>query len=109
MLIRGVVKFSARNCPGINFRKVGNYEIGTGYLQQNPTDAYSIVREAKSDILVKDWNCIIQDSRSHHSLAIVSTTDMIASSWKRIWDERSSMVFVEPDLCRVSLERSLEL
>ena len=25
MLIRGVVKFSARNCPGINFRKVGNY------------------------------------------------------------------------------------
>ena len=27
MLIRGVVKFSARNCPGINFRKVGNYGI----------------------------------------------------------------------------------
>ena len=26
MLIRGVVKFSARNCPGINFRKVGNYD-----------------------------------------------------------------------------------
>ena len=25
MLIRGVVKFSARNCHGINFRKVGNY------------------------------------------------------------------------------------
>ena len=25
MLIRGVVKFSARNCPGINFKKVGNY------------------------------------------------------------------------------------
>ena len=25
MLIRGVVKFCARNCPGINFRKVGNY------------------------------------------------------------------------------------
>ena len=27
MLIRGVVKFSARNCQGINFRKVGNYRI----------------------------------------------------------------------------------
>ena len=67
-----------------------NSQIGTGYLQlclQNPTDAYSIVREAKSDILAKDWNCIIQDSRSHHSLAIVSATDMIASSWNRIWDE----------------------
>ena len=25
MLIRRVVKFSARNCPGINFTKVGNY------------------------------------------------------------------------------------
>ena len=25
MLIRGVIKFSARNCPGINFKKVGNY------------------------------------------------------------------------------------
>ena len=44
-------------------------------------------REAKSDILAKDWNCIIQDSRSHHLLAIVSATDMIASSWNRIWDE----------------------
>ena len=28
MLIRGVVKFSARNSPGINFRKVGNYATG---------------------------------------------------------------------------------
>ena len=27
MLIRGVVKFSARNCPGINFKKVGNYAL----------------------------------------------------------------------------------
>ena len=27
MLIRGVVKFYARDCPGINFRKVGNYAI----------------------------------------------------------------------------------
>ena len=70
--------------------RVLEQQIGTGYLQlclQNPTDAYSIVREAKSDILAKDWNYIIQDSRSHHSLAIVSATDMIASSWNRIWDE----------------------
>ena len=29
MLIRGVVKFSARSCPGINFRKVGNYATRT--------------------------------------------------------------------------------
>ena len=28
MLISGVVKFSARNCPGINFKKVGNYVLG---------------------------------------------------------------------------------
>ena len=28
MLIIGVVKFSARNGPGINFRKVGNYGVG---------------------------------------------------------------------------------
>ena len=27
MLITGVVKFSTRNCPGINFRKVGNYVL----------------------------------------------------------------------------------
>ena len=32
MLIRGVVKFSARNCPGINFRKVGNYGHGMATL-----------------------------------------------------------------------------
>ena len=32
MLIRGVVKFSARNCPGINFRKVGNYAEGSARM-----------------------------------------------------------------------------
>ena len=62
----------------------------TGFLElclQNPTNAASIVHEAKSEILEKDWNCIIQDSRSHHSLAIVSATVVIASSWNRTWDE----------------------
>ena len=34
MLIRGVVKFSARNCPGINFRKVGNYVDDNIYCEE---------------------------------------------------------------------------
>ena len=65
-------------------------QIGTGFLQlclQNPTNASSIVHEAKSEILAKDWNCTFQDSKFHHLLAIVSATDVIASSWNRIWDE----------------------
>ena len=70
--------------------RVLEQQIGTGFLQvclQNPTNASSIVHEAKSEILAKDWNCTIQESRSHHSLAIISATDVIASSWNRIWDE----------------------
>ena len=70
--------------------RVLEQQIGTGFLQlclQNPTNTSSIVHEAKSEILAKDWNCTIQDSRSHHSLAIVSVSDVIASSWNRIWDE----------------------
>ena len=65
-------------------------QIGTGYLQlclENPTDAYSIVHDAKEDILAKDWICTVQSSRSHPSLAVVSATEAIAASWNSIWDE----------------------
>jgi hypothetical protein len=65
-------------------------KIGTGYLQlclENPTDEYSIVCDAKEDILAKDWICTVHDSRSHPSLAIVSATMGIASSWNSVWDE----------------------
>ena len=84
--------------------RVLEQQIGTGCLQlclQNPTNASSIVHEAKSEILAKDWNCTIQASRSHHSLAIVSATDVIASGWNRIWDEALEYGVLEPDLCRV--------
>lgn len=36
---------------------------------------------------LKDWTCTLQDSKSHLSLAVVSATDGIASSWNSIWDE----------------------
>ena len=66
-----------------------NNKLALGFYSclQNPTNASSIVHEAKSEILAKDWNCTFQDSKSHHLLAIVSATDVIASSWNRIWDE----------------------
>ena len=70
--------------------RVLEQQIGTGYLQlclQNPTNASSIVREAKSEIMAKDWNCTIQDSIYHHLLTTVSAIDVIASSsWNRIWN-----------------------
>ena len=65
-------------------------QFGTSYLQlclENPSHACSIVRDAKEDILEKDWICTLQDSRSHSSLAVVSATDGIASGWNSIWDE----------------------
>ena len=51
------------------------------FVLRNPTGACSIVRDAKEDILAKDWILTLQDSRSHPSLAVVSATDWIASSW----------------------------
>ena len=65
-------------------------QIGTSYLQQcleNPSEAHSIVCDAKETILEKDWIHTLHDSRSHPSLAVVTATDGIASSWNSIWDE----------------------
>ena len=64
--------------------------IGTNYLQlclKDPSNARSIVREAKKDILSKDWFSTLRDSKTHSSLAVVSATDEVASSWNRVWDE----------------------
>ena len=64
--------------------------IGTNYLQlclKDPSNARSIVREAKKDILSKDWFSTLRDSKTHSSLAVVSATDEVASSWYRVWDE----------------------
>ena len=46
-----------------------------------------IVSEAKNYILSKDWISTLQDSKTHSSLAVVSATDEVASSWNRVWDE----------------------
>ena len=64
--------------------------IGTNYLQlclKDPPNVRSIVREAKKDILSKDWISTLRDSKTHSSLAVVSATDEVASSWNRVWDE----------------------
>ena len=64
--------------------------FGTNYLQQclsNPSEACLIVREAKVNILEKDWEHTIIQTKSHPSLAIVSATNGIASGWNSVWDE----------------------
>ena len=64
--------------------------IGTNYLQlclRNPSEACSIIKEAKTDILAKDWECTVRQTNSHPSLAIVSASDEISSTWNAIWDE----------------------
>ena len=64
--------------------------FGTNHLQLclgNPSEARSIVNKAKTDILAKDWELTVHQTNSHPSLAIVSATDEIASSWNAIWDE----------------------
>ena len=65
-------------------------QYGPSYLQlclENPSQACSIVHDAKEGIFEKDWICTLQDSRSHSSLAVVSATDGIASGWNSILDE----------------------
>ena len=64
--------------------------IGTNYLQlclKDPPNACSIVCEAKKDILSKDLISTLWDLKTHSSLAVVSATDEVASSWNRLWDE----------------------
>ena len=54
---------------------------------KKPSEARSIVNKAKTDILAKEWEHTVHQTNSHPSLAIVSATDEIASSWNAIWDE----------------------
>ena len=64
--------------------------IGTNYLQlclSDPLDASSIVRDAKKEVLRKDWFHTVQNSLSHESLSIVASSEAIAASWNSIWDE----------------------
>ena len=37
--------------------------------------------------MAKDWEHTVHQTNSHPSLAIISATDEIASSWNAIWDE----------------------
>ena len=66
------------------------HQIGTSYPQcclQDPHNARSIIREAKQHILSRNWASPPQVSKTHPSLAVVSTTHEIASTWNRIWDK----------------------
>ena len=64
--------------------------IGTNYLQlclTNPIDAPSIVRDAREEVLRKDWMYTVKESQTHGSLSIVASSETIAASWNSIWDE----------------------
>ena len=64
--------------------------IGTNYLQlclRNPIDASSIVRDAKEEVLRKDWMHTVQNSQTHGSLSIIASSETIAESWNSLWDE----------------------
>ena len=48
-------------------------QVDAGYLQlclESPTEACSIVCDAKEDILSIEWTCTLQESRSHFSLSL---------------------------------------
>ena len=87
----------AQHCLSLSLEQ----QIGTRYLQlclENPTNACSIVCDAKENILAKYWIYTLQDSRYPTGLV----TDGIASAWNSIW--LLSMAFGVPGLCRTSLE-----
>ena len=42
---------------------------------------------AKQHIFSRDWASTLHVSKTHPSLAVVSATDEIASTWNRIWDK----------------------
>ena len=54
---------------------------------RNPSDACSIIHNAKTDILAKDWEHTIRQTNSHPSLAVVAATDNISSNLNTIWDK----------------------
>ena len=54
---------------------------------RNPTDAPSIVCDAKEEVLRKDWLHAVQNSQTHGSLSKVASLETIAASWNSIWDE----------------------
>ena len=54
---------------------------------RNPSEACCFIKEAKTDILAKDWKCTVHQTNSHPSLGIVSASDKIPSTWNAIGDE----------------------
>ena len=65
-------------------------QFGTNFLREcldNPSEAPAAIQVAKADILARDWSCSIREAGSHPSLSIVCATDLIAASWKNMWDE----------------------
>ena len=52
----------------------------------SPEEATEIVKEAKNELLAKDWDCTLLRARSHSSLSLVSDT-MIVNEWLGVWDE----------------------
>ena len=65
-------------------------QIGTGYLQlclESPTDACSMMHDAKEDILAKRLDPQFIGLQIPPTTCLISATDRIASSWNSIWDE----------------------
>ena len=57
-------------------------------LPEKSSEACSIIKEAKTDILAKDWERTVRQTNSHPSLTIVSASGEISSTWNAIlWDE----------------------
>ena len=52
----------------------------------SPEEAINIAKEAKDELLEKDWNSTIHQARSHCSLSQVSD-ELIVNEWCGVWDE----------------------
>ena len=66
------------------------HHFGTNYLQsflQNPDAALTTLKVAKKHILNKDWKLTLSLASSHPSLAVVTSSRSVASSWNSFWDE----------------------
>jgi len=62
--------------------------VGTNHLQSFLQDIAMInLSDIRKDILDKDWKCTLHLASSHPSLAIVTVSSSVASSWNSFWDE----------------------
>jgi len=62
--------------------------VGTNHLQSFLQDFATItLSDIKKDILDKDWKHTLHLASSHPSLAIVTVSSSVASSWNSFWDE----------------------